>query len=73
MLSRILAAVRELMERAAARGEVPKELRNFRSSWARPAVVAILWNSLFERFEPLDVKAFLHAYLDIVFGKEKAP
>jgi hypothetical protein len=34
-----------------------------------PAVVAILWNGLFERFEPLDVQAFLHAQLDLVFGE----
>jgi AcrR family transcriptional regulator len=73
VLSRILAAVRALLQRAAERGEVPKDIVGFPQLLGAPAVVAILWNSLFERFEPLDVRAFLHAYLDLVFGKEKAP
>ena len=73
VLSRILAAVRVLLQRAAERGEVPKDIVGFPQLLGAPAVVAILWHSLFERFEPLDVKAFLHAYLDLVFGKEKAP
>jgi AcrR family transcriptional regulator len=73
VLTRILAAVRALLQRAAERGEVPKDIVGFPQLLGAPALVAILWNSLFERYEPLDVKAFLHAYLDLVFGKEKAP
>jgi AcrR family transcriptional regulator len=73
VLSRILAAVRALLERAAERGEVPKDVVQFPQLLGAPAVVAILWNGLFDRFEPLDTRAFLHAYLDLVFGKEQAP
>ena len=69
VLSRIVAAVRGLMRRAVERGEVKSDaILRFPQLMGAPAVVAIVWNSLFERFEPLDVRAFLHAYLDIVFG-----
>jgi AcrR family transcriptional regulator len=73
VLSRVLAAVRALLQRAAERGEVPQHIVAFPQLLGAPAIVAILWNSLFEKYEPLDVRAFLHAYLDLVFGKEKAP
>jgi len=35
-------------------------------------MLGIIWNSLFERFEPLDIRAFLSAHLDLVFGKGRA-
>jgi hypothetical protein len=31
-----------------------------------------VWTSLFERWAPLDVEAFLHAYLDLIFAKGRA-
>jgi AcrR family transcriptional regulator len=73
VLSRILAAIRILLRRAVERGELRSEAAvRFPQLLGAPAVVAILWNGLFEKFEPLDVRAFLHAYLDLLFGEEKA-
>jgi hypothetical protein len=37
-----------------------------------PAVMAIVWSGLFERFEPLDVRALMRAHLDVLFGERSA-
>jgi AcrR family transcriptional regulator len=74
VLSRIMAAIRVLLGRAVERGELRSEAAvRFPQLLGAPAVVAILWNGLFEPYEPLDVRAFLHAYLDVLFGEEGAP
>ncbi|MFL5069973.1 MAG: TetR/AcrR family transcriptional regulator [Xanthobacteraceae bacterium] len=74
VLSRIMAAVRDLMRRAVARGEIKGDAAvRFPQLVGAPAVVAILWSSLFEKFEPLDVRAFMHAHLDLLFTGERAP
>jgi AcrR family transcriptional regulator len=72
VLSRIIAAVRALLTRAAARGEVPKELAEFPQIIAAPGLVAIIWNGLFERFEPLDVRAMMKAQVDLLFARGRA-
>jgi AcrR family transcriptional regulator len=72
VLSRILVAIRGLLQRAVERGEAPKSVLRFPQLLGAPAVVAILWSGLFDRFEPLDVRAFMHAHLDLLFGEEKA-
>lgn len=73
VLSRVFAALRALLQRAAKRGELRAEaVVRFPQLVGAPIVVAILWNGLFENFEPLDVRAFLHAHLDVLFGKEGA-
>jgi len=71
VLARVMAAMREWMRRAAARGELASDaFIRFPQLMGAPAIVAILWHGLFERFEPLDVRAFLHAQLDLVFGRK---
>jgi AcrR family transcriptional regulator len=73
VLSRIIAAVRELLRRAAARGEVPAGLVEFPQIIAAPGLVAIIWSGLFERFEPLDVRKMMKTYVDLLFAPRKAP
>src|SRR5665213_3334175 len=46
VLSRIIAAVRALLRRAAARGEVPEALAEFPQSSAAPDLLAIIWCGL---------------------------
>src|SRR5665213_126548 len=46
VLSRIIAAVRGLLRRAAARGEVPEALAEFPQSSAAPDLLAIIWCGL---------------------------
>jgi len=71
VLSRILAAMRTLLARAAARGEVPEALAQFPQLLAAPGLVAVVWTGLFDRFEPLDVRALMKAHLDVLFAGRK--
>ena len=73
VLSRIIAAVRSLLARAAARGEVPPALVDFPQIIAAPGLVAIIWSGLFERFEPLDVRAMMKAHIDMLFTPRSEP
>jgi len=68
VLSRIIAAMRALLARAAARGEVPPGLVDFPQIVAAPGLVAIIWSGLFERFEPLDVRAMMKTHLELIFA-----
>ncbi|HEY0224519.1 MAG TPA: helix-turn-helix domain-containing protein [Pseudolabrys sp.] len=68
VLSRIIGAVRALLARAAARGEVPQGLVDFPQIIAAPGLVAIVWSGLFERFEPLDVRAMMKVHLEMLFA-----
>ncbi len=73
VLSRIIAAVRALLARAAARGEVPASLVDFPQIIAAPGLVAIVWSGLFERFEPLDVRAMMKTHLALLFAPRSTP
>ena len=73
VLSRIIAAVRALLRRAAARGEVPEALVDFPQIIAAPGLVAIIWAGLFERFEPLDVRKMMKTHVDLLFRPRSAP
>lgn len=73
VLSRIIAAVRALLARAAARGELPAALAEFPQIIAAPGLVAIVWNGLFERFEPLDVRKMMKTYIEVLFAPRVAP
>ena len=68
VLARIIAAVRSLLRHAAARGEVPEGLAEFPQIIAAPGLVAIIWNGLFERFEPLDVRKMMKTHVELLFS-----
>jgi AcrR family transcriptional regulator len=73
VLSRIIAAMRGLLARAAARGEAPAGLADFPQIIAAPGLIAIVWSGLFERFEPLDVRAMMKTHLELLFAPRTAP
>jgi hypothetical protein len=71
VVERGVAAVRDALRRAHARGELPSEaLVNFPQLIIAPAVVAVVWSGMFERFSPLDVEALLRAHLELLFGSK---
>jgi AcrR family transcriptional regulator len=73
VLSRIIAAVRALLARALARGELRSDaLIRFPQLLAAPGILAIVWSGLFERHDPLDVRALMRAHLDLLFGEGEA-
>jgi len=73
VLSRIIAAVRALLKRAAARGEVSPGLVDFPQLIAAPGLVAVIWSGLFDRFEPLDVRAMMKTHVELLFGSRRSP
>jgi hypothetical protein len=35
--------------------------------------MAVIWDALFARFEPLDIAALMRAHLDLLFGDGETP
>jgi AcrR family transcriptional regulator len=74
VLSRILGAVRARLVRAFERGEIADEtLIRFPQLLGAATVVAVVWQGLFDRFEPLDAPAMLRAYFDRLFPRDGRP
>ena len=73
VIARIIAVVRTLLRRAAERGEIPADtLARFPQLLVAPGLMAIVWNGLFDRFEPLDVAALMRAHIDLLFGERRS-
>ncbi|MEA2988673.1 MAG: hypothetical protein QOG83_1384 [Alphaproteobacteria bacterium] len=73
VIERVTPVMRALMTGAAARGELPNDaLARFPQLLIAPAMVALVWNGLFDRFAPLDVRELLRAHIDILFGERNA-
>jgi AcrR family transcriptional regulator len=73
VISRGLAAMRALIQIAVHRGEVSQtQLERFPQIVVAPAIVAIIWKSLFERHSPLDANEMLRVHLDLIFGQRSA-
>jgi AcrR family transcriptional regulator len=72
VISRGLAAMRALIELAIARGEIKApELARFPQIVVAPAIIAVIWKSLFERHSPLDAIEMLRVHLDLIFGERR--
>jgi hypothetical protein len=70
VLSRIIAAIRIVLQRAYDRGELRhKALIEFPQLLGAPGLIAIIWNSLFGKIAPLDARALLKAHLDILLDR----
>ena len=73
VLSRVIQAMRGLLRHAFERGELESEaILRFPQLLVAPGLVAIIWSGLFDRFEPLDVRALMQAHLDLLFGQGRA-
>lgn len=73
VVSRGLAAMRALIELGIARGEVANvALKNFPQIVVAPAILAVIWQSLFARHQPLDATEMLRVHLDLIFGERRA-
>ncbi len=72
VVSRGLGAMRALIELGVARGEIKHEnLARFPQIVVAPAIIAVIWQSLFGRHAPLDVTAMLRVHLDMIFGERR--
>lgn len=73
VLSRMIEAFRSILRRAVARGELKSDVFvKFPQLLVSPGLVAILWNGLFDRFEPLDPRALMRAHFDIILNDGRA-
>ena len=74
VLAHIFTAIRTLLARAATRGELRDDtIVQFPQLVGAPAIVAVLWSGLFQRYEPLDVSAFMRKQLDLIFAATRQP
>jgi AcrR family transcriptional regulator len=73
VISRALEAVRGMLARAFERGELKTDaLIHFPQLLAAPGIIAVIWSGLFDRFEPLDVRAMMRAHFDALFSNRGA-
>ena len=73
VIAHVMEAIRAMLRRALERGELAHDaLVRFPQLLAAPGMIAILWSGLFDRFEPLDVRAMLRAHFEILFGHGSA-
>ena len=72
VVSRGLAGMRALIELAVSRGEIEqKDLARFPQIMVAPAMVAVIWQSLFSRHAPLDANEMFRVHLDLIFGERR--
>ncbi|MBR1129836.1 TetR/AcrR family transcriptional regulator [Bradyrhizobium iriomotense] len=72
VVSRGIAAMRALIELGIARGEIrEKDLARYPQILVAPAMIAVIWQSLFARHAPLDAQDMLRVHLDLIFGERR--
>ncbi|MEH2486646.1 TetR/AcrR family transcriptional regulator [Bradyrhizobium sp. AZCC 2230] len=72
VVSRGMAGMRALIELAIARGEIrEKDLARYPQILVAPAMIAVIWQSLFARHAPLDAQDMLRVHLDLIFGERR--
>ena len=72
VVSRGLGGMRALIELGIARGEIQhKNLARFPQLMVAPALIAVIWQSLFSRHAPLDALEMFRVHLDLIFGERR--
>ena len=72
VVSRGLGGMRALIELGIARGEIKqKNLAKFPQIMVAPALIAVIWQSLFSRHAPLDALEMFRVHLDLIFGERR--
>jgi AcrR family transcriptional regulator len=72
VISRVLPVIRARLALAVERGELAHDaLARFPQLLVAPALMAIIWSALFDRFEPLDVAELMRAHIDLLFGARR--
>jgi len=73
VIARVLPVIRARLALAVERGELSRDaLARFPQLLVAPALVAIIWNGLFGRFAPLEIRELMRAHLDLLFGERSA-
>jgi AcrR family transcriptional regulator len=73
VIARVLPVIRGRLALAVERGELSRDaLARFPQLLVAPALVAVIWNGLFGRFAPLEIRELMRAHLDLLFGPGSA-
>jgi AcrR family transcriptional regulator len=73
VIARVLPVIRARLTLAVERGELSSDaLARFPQLLVAPALVAIIWNGLFGRLAPLDIRELMRAHLELLFGGRSA-
>lgn len=68
-----LALMRGLMARAAAKGEIASDApARFPQLVMAPLLLAVVWDMLFDRVQPLDVEGLIDAHVGLLLGEGRA-
>ena len=72
VVSKGLAGMRAMIELGIARGEIKNaNLAKFPQIMVAPALIAVIWQSLFSRHAPLDALEMFRVHLDLIFGERR--
>ena len=72
VIERGISAMRGLIGFGIARGEIKNpKLQEFPQLVIAPALVAVIWQGLFAKFAPLDVRAMLQTHIDLLLGQAR--
>jgi AcrR family transcriptional regulator len=65
-------AMRGVIGFGIARGEIKNpKLQDFPQLVIAPALVALIWQAMFAKFAPLDVRAMLQTHIDLLLGQAR--
>jgi AcrR family transcriptional regulator len=72
VVSKGLAGMRAMIELGIARGEIKNaNLARFPQILVAPAMIAVIWQSLFAKHAPLDAVEMFRTHLDLIFGERR--
>lgn len=72
VVSKGLAGMRAAIALGIARGEIRnKDLVQFPQILIAPALIAVIWQSLFSKHSPLDAIEMFRVHLDLIFGERR--
>ncbi len=68
VVARGMTAVRKVVARGVARGEFRADnpVESYPQLFIGPLMVSVIWQELFERFDPLHVQGLLDAHIDVL-------
>jgi AcrR family transcriptional regulator len=72
VISRAMAALQHLLHQGSLNNEYPQsKIENFPQLLVAPVLLAIIWNSLFDKFSPLDSETMIATHVDTIINSLK--
>ena len=72
VVSKGLTGMRAMVELGIARGEIKNaNLARYPQIMVAPALIAVIWQSLFAKHAPLDAIEMFRTHLDLIFGERR--